>query len=75
MLMEDVSKDEFKVVLASFKIEKVQNQNPYGWPVEFYLGFYDFLKEDFLRVIKEFSSSMKVLRAFNATFLALMFNC
>ena len=75
MLMEDVSRNEFKAVLASFKIEKVQNQNPDGWPVEFYLGFYDFLKEDLLRVIKEFSSSMKVLGAFNATFLALMFNC
>jgi hypothetical protein len=36
------------------------------------LGFYDLLKEDLLKVVKESQHSGKVLGSFNKTFLALI---
>jgi hypothetical protein len=54
-----------KVVLSSFKQDKIPG--PDGLPIELYLGFYDLLEEDLLRVIEEVKSSGKVLGAFNAT--------
>jgi hypothetical protein len=40
-----------------------------GWPMEFYLGFYDMIEEDLLGVVGESIISGQVLRAMNTTIL------
>jgi hypothetical protein len=65
-----VSKEELKVLLSSFKKRKSPNLN--NWTIEVYLGFYDLLEEDLLRVIEESKLPKKNLGAMNATFIALI---
>jgi hypothetical protein len=65
-----VTKNELKFVLGSFKKAKSPSLN--GWTVEFYIGFYEFLEEELLRVIEESRRVGKVLGAKNATFIALI---
>jgi hypothetical protein len=40
--------------------------------MEFFIGFYDLIEEDLIRVIEEVKGIRKVLRAFNSTFIALI---
>jgi hypothetical protein len=40
--------------------------------VEFFLGFYDLIKEDLLKVIQESQQSGKIIGSFNNTFLKLI---
>ena len=47
---------------------------PDGLTIEFYLGFYDLLKNDILKVMQEAKSSGKVLGGLNSTFLDLNSN-
>jgi hypothetical protein len=69
-LMEDVSKEELQVVLHSFQKDK--SHSPKGWPMEFFLGFYEILEEDLSRVMEESHTSKKVPTTFNTTFIALI---
>jgi hypothetical protein len=41
-------------------------------PVEFFLGFYEFIEEDLQRVVETTRTQGKMLGAFNTTFLALI---
>jgi hypothetical protein len=47
-MLEEVSKEELKFVLASFKNEKIPMLD--GCPIELFIGFYELLEEDLLRV-------------------------
>jgi len=49
-LMEELSKEEIQEVLQTFKKDKIPNSDK--WHVEFFLGFYELLEEDPLRVIE-----------------------
>jgi len=60
-LEEEVTKDELKAVLESFKREKSPVAG--GWTVEFYLGFDEYLEQEILRVIEEPRSSRSDLGA------------
>jgi len=40
--------------------------------VEFFIGFYDMLKEELLRVVNDTRRSGKVLASFNSTFISLI---
>jgi len=51
---------------------KAKIPSPNGWPTKFYLGFYDFLEEELLRVINESRVSSKILGALNTTFITLI---
>ena len=51
MLKKEVSKEELKAILSSFKRDKSLRLDE--MPIEFYLGFYDLLEEGLLRVIEE----------------------
>lgn len=55
----EVSEEELKSVLYSFK--EAKGPGPNGWTTEFYCGFYEFLEEELLRVIKESRVSEKAL--------------
>jgi hypothetical protein len=68
--MEDISKEQLKVILDFFKKDK--SPIPYAWTMEFFNGFYDLLEEDFLWVVEEVRMSSEVLGAINSTFLALV---
>jgi hypothetical protein len=46
-----ITKDELKEVLAGFKNSKSLGSD--GWTMEFYIGFYDLLEEEILRVVEE----------------------
>jgi hypothetical protein len=70
IMESEVTKEELKVVLGNFK--KAKSPGPDGWIVEFFLGFYDFLEDEFLRVIEESRRSGKMLGDLNATFIALI---
>ena len=50
-LMAEVSKQELLVVMHSF--QKGKSLGPDGWPIKFYLGFFDLLGNDILKVVKE----------------------
>ena len=60
-LMEEASKDKLHTVLHSFQKDK--SPRLVGWPIEFFLDFYDLIEEDLLRVIEESRSFGKVLAA------------
>jgi hypothetical protein len=62
--------EELQSVFNSFKRNK--SPGPDGWPLEFFIGFFEKLEEELLRVIEELRRSRRMLAAFNATFIALI---
>jgi hypothetical protein len=54
-LQEEIIEKEILATLSSFKKGKILG--PDGMIVEFYLGFYEFLKDEILKVIRESQSS------------------
>ena len=56
--------------MHSFQKDKFPN--PYGWPIEFFLRFYELIEEDILKVIEKSRVSGKVLVARNTTFLIMI---
>jgi len=69
-IMAKVSKEELLGVLHSFQKDK--SLSPDGFPVEFYLGCFDILGNDLLRVVDYSRTSGQTLVAFNANFIALI---
>jgi hypothetical protein len=69
---EEVSK---AVVLATLlSMQKGKSLGCDRLTVEFFIGFYDHIKDDLLKVVRESHASMKVLSSLNSTFLALIPN-
>jgi hypothetical protein len=46
----EVNEHELKETLHSFQKDK--SSGPDGWPIEFYIGFYELLGYDLLHVVK-----------------------
>jgi hypothetical protein len=69
-LMEEVSEQELLVVMCSF--QKGKSPGPDGWPIEFYLGFFDLLGNDILKVVEESRKNGHIHDPLNATFIALI---
>jgi hypothetical protein len=51
MLMEEVTLEELKGVMRNLQKEKIRG--PYGWTIEFFLGFFDLLGRDILKLVEE----------------------
>ena len=51
MLMGEVSVEQLSLVLHSFQKDK--SPRPDGWPIEFFLDFFDFFGEELLSVVEE----------------------
>jgi hypothetical protein len=49
-LMEEVFEEELKEVLCNFQKEKIPGMD--GWHVEFFLGLYDLIEKDILKVME-----------------------
>lgn len=56
--------------LSTFHKDK--SPNPYGWTVEFYLGFVEVLGDNLLQVVEEMRSFSKAPRSFIWTSIALI---
>jgi len=69
-LNAEVTKDEIKSVLNSFK--KAKSPRLDGWTIEFYIGFFDLVGDDLWKLVEESKSSGKVLGAINSTFIDLI---
>ena len=69
-LTKEFSEEEISKTLHSFL--KGKNPGPDGFTLEFYLGFYDMMKNDILEVVREPQGSGKVLGSLNSTFLSLI---
>jgi hypothetical protein len=67
---KEVDEKELEYILRSF--QKGKSPGPDGFTIEFYLGFFEFLKEDLIKVVRESQRSGKVLGALNSTFIALI---
>jgi hypothetical protein len=65
-----VTEKELIEVLHTF--QKGKSPGPDGWPIEFYLGCFDVLGPDLLRVIKESRVKGHIHNHINATFIALI---
>ena len=69
-LLEEVLEEELKKVINS--LQKGKSLGPDGFTLDFFLGFYDLIKEDILRVVIESQKYGKILGAMNATFITLI---
>eukprot|EP01018_Ginkgo_biloba_P004985 Gb_28741 [translate_table: standard] len=69
-LTKEITVDELKEVMLS--LQKDKSLGPDGWTIEFFLGYFDFIETNLLRVIEELRSSAKMLAAVNSTFKALI---
>lgn len=68
-----ISLSEVEVVLRAFKKDK--SPGPDGWPVEFFLTFFDVVVEELCSVAEQARIEGKVTRAINSTFLTLIPKC
>ena len=69
-LSKEVSEEEIRYTRHSFQKGKIPG--PDGFTIDFYLGFYDLMKNDILEVVRESQESGKVLGSINSTFLSLI---
>ena len=69
-LSQPVTIQELESTLKWFKKDK--SPGPNGWPVEFYLAFYDLLGRDLLEVIEESRITGHIHPPMNQTFIALI---
>ena len=49
--MVEVTKEELREVVDAFQNDNIPGFD--GWIFEFYIGFYDFLGDDFLDIVQE----------------------
>ena len=69
-LMREISLEELEGVVFSMK--KGKASSPDGFPIEFFQEFWDIIKSDLLAMVHESQHNKQMLRALNATFLALI---
>ena len=68
--MRDISLEELEGVV--FNMKKGKAPGPDGFPMDFLQDFWDIIKFDLLVVVHESQHNKQMLRALNATFLALI---
>jgi len=70
ILLANIIEEEVLITLKAFQKSKIHG--PDSLTVEIYLGFYDLVKADILKVIQESQSSGKMLGSLIKTFMALI---
>lgn len=65
-----ISLKELEAILHQFK--KYESPDPNGWTIEFFMGFFNILGEDLLRVVEEIRISGRLLSGIKSTFLTLI---
>ena len=66
------SLSKIEVILKGFKNDKIPDPN--GWPVEFFLNFFDLLRGDLLKAVECSRISGRITPSLNSTFLVLIPN-
>jgi hypothetical protein len=69
-LFAEVTESELKDTMQSFQKDK--SPGPDGWNIEFYLGFFDLLGKDILKVVEESRLNGRIHGPLNSTFIALI---
>ena len=69
-LFVEVTKVEVKETLLIFQKDKIPG--PDGWTIEFFRGFFDPIRANLLKVIKESRTNGRIHGPFNTNFLALI---
>ncbi|XP_026438254.1 uncharacterized protein LOC113336795 [Papaver somniferum] len=69
-LEREISEDEIMSTIKSFKLNK--SPGPDGFPIEFYKVSWEVIKNDFMKVVKEFNEIGGVNWRLNFTFLSLI---
>jgi hypothetical protein len=69
-LYAEVTEAELKDTLQSFQKDKIPG--PDDWSIEFYLGFFDLIGGDILKVIEESILNGRIHSPLNTTFIALI---
>jgi len=69
-LLAKVTEAELKDTLQSFQKDK--SPGPDDWSIEFYLGFFDLIGGNILKVIEESRLNDRIHRPLNTTFIALI---
>ena len=69
-LMEAVTNNELLKILHSFKKDKSPGLD--GWPLEFFIGFFDLIGADMLKVVEEYRLDGHVHGPIKCTFIALI---
>jgi hypothetical protein len=70
LLMEEVTEKELLEVLHSFQKDK--SPGPDGLTIEFFLGCYEIVGPDLLKMIEDTRTSSRIPQSLNSTFLALI---
>jgi hypothetical protein len=70
MLMGEVTLEELKGVMRRFQRNKIPG--PYGWTIEFFLGFFDLIGQDILRLVEEIRLTGQIPLSLNSTFITLI---
>lgn len=63
---------EAKILVDSNSMQKSKYLGLDGFPIKFYLGFYDFLKYDLLKMVKELKDQCKFFGFINVIFWCLI---
>jgi len=70
-LLEEVCKEEkSQSVPNNFQKDKISRLD--GFPMEFFMGFFEVIEGDLLRVVDGSRRTRKMVHSFNATFIALI---
>lgn len=69
-LMAEISEGELLETLHTFQKDK--NPGPDGWPIELYLGLFDIIGADLLKVMEESRREGFIHATLNSTFIALI---
>jgi hypothetical protein len=64
------SEDELKAVLHNFQKDK--SPGPDGWTIDFFVGIYNIIGKDILKVVEESRINGHIHAPLNATFIALI---
>ena len=68
--IESVSMTEIEGALRSFKNDR--SPGPDGWPVEFFIHFFDLMGKDLLKAMEYARKSRRISPSLNSTFLAVI---
>jgi hypothetical protein len=69
-LMEELSEDELEEVLHNFQKNKIPGLD--GWTIYFFVGIFEFIGKDILKVVEESRVNGHIHAPLNATFIALI---
>ena len=69
-IMVEVVEGEVPEILHSFQKDK--SPGPDGWPIEFYLGIFELIEGDLLKVVEESKWEGFIHAPMNSTFISLI---